>query len=225
MGECSSCPIRYKALELLTPEEEMLFEEGCTEVRFETGDKVVNEGAPVTHVVYLKKGVLKVCLRGPGGQRTILKLLSPGGFVGIHDVFSASQHRCAAIAVTPATACFINRDVFIRLVRTNGAFALEMLQYVSQEEIEYLHRFIHLLEKQVTGRVADMILYFANHIFGSDTFPLNITREELGRMIGASRESVSRILKELRQDNILRWDNRTLEILNKTLLEKISRAG
>jgi len=111
------------------------------------------------------------------------------------------------------------------LIRSNGDFALEVLKYISLEEIDYFHRFLNMLEKQITGRVAEMILYFADHIFHTDRFTLALTQTELGNMVGASRESVSRVIKDLRKDDILRWEHHTIEILNKELLEKISRAG
>jgi CRP-like cAMP-binding protein len=225
MKNCIHCHIRYEALEVLDAEEMQQFEQGCTEVHFNTGDKVIPEGFPVTHVVYLKEGIVKVCIKGRGGQDLILKVLAPGSFVGLHDVFAHTTRYCSAIALTPVTACHISHDVFTMLIRSNGDFALEVLKYISLEEIDYFHRFLNMLEKQVTGRVAEMILYFANHIFHADRFTLALTQTELGNMVGASRESVSRVIKDLREDQILKWEHHTIEILNKELLEKISRAG
>ena len=210
---------------MLNADEMALFERGCQEVRFETGDKVIPEGRPVSHVVYLKEGILKICIRGYGDQNMILKVLAPGSFVGLHDVFAHEIRSCSAIALTPVTACHISHEVFTMLIRSNGDFALEVLKYISLEEMDYFHRFMNMLVKQVTGRVAEMILYFADHIFHADRFTLALTQSELGTMVGASRESVSRVIKDLRKDGILEWDHQTIRILNRPLLEKISRAG
>jgi CRP-like cAMP-binding protein len=225
MKKCIDCHIHYEALEVLDSEELEQFERGCTEVRFAAGDKVIPGGMPVTHVVYLKEGIVKVCLKGRGDHDLILKVLAPGSFVGLHDVFAHTIRYCSAIALTPVTACHISHEVFTMLIRSNGDFAMEILKYVSLEEIDYFHRFLNMLEKQVTGRVAEMILYFADHIFHADRFTLAITQTELGTMVGASRESVSRVIRGLRRDRILRWEQHTIEILNRELLEKISRAG
>ncbi len=223
--KCIHCHIHYEALEVLNAAEMAQFEQGCREVRFEAGDKVIPEGLPVTHVVYLKEGILKICLKGQGDRNMILKVLAPGSFVGLYDVFAHSFRSCSAIALTPVTACHISHEVFTMLIRSNGDFALEVLKYISLEEMDYFHRFLNMLGKQVTGRVAEMILYFADHIFHADRFNIALTQTELGTMVGASRESVSRVIKDLRKDRILKWDHSSIEILNRPLLEKISRAG
>lgn len=225
MGNCSSCHIRYQALEVLDTQEMQLFEKGCTEVFFEAGDKIVAEGHPVTHVIYLKKGVLKVCLRNQQGRTTILKLLPAGSFVGLHDVFTGHHHQCSAIALTCVSTCMIDREVFLNLVRSNGAFSEGLLRYISEEEVEYLFRFINLLEKQVPGRVAEILLYFSEKIFHSHTFPLPVTRTELGRMIGASRESVSRIMQEMQREKIVLWKRQMMAILDTKKLSNIARTG
>ncbi len=225
MASCKNCHIHSKAFGVLSPEEMVHFENNCTQVPFQKGDKVIPEGIPVTHVVYLKKGLVKVCLKGMSGKDLILKILPAGSFIGLHDVFAGKVRYCSAIAMTPVTACYISHDVFKMLVRANGDFALEVLKYISQEEIDYLHRFIRMQEKQVNGRVAEIILFFSDNIFHTNRFVIALTQSELATMAGASRESVSRTIKEFRKSGILKWDHQTIDILDKDLLEKISRAG
>lgn len=225
MENCKNCHIRSEAIGVLKPDELSLFERGCTEVHFRQGDKVTTEGIPVAHVIYLKSGLLKLCLRGKSGKELILKILAPGSFVGLHDVFAGKVRYCSAIALTDVTACFITHEVFTLLVRNNGDFAIEVLKYISNEEIKHFVRFLNMQEKQVNGRVAEMILYLADEIFHNDHFTISLTQSELGTMIGTSRESVSRAIKDLRQEGILSWSHQTIKILNKKRLEIISRTG
>lgn len=225
MENCKNCPIRSEAVKVLKPDELTLFEQGCTEVHFHAGDKVTTEGIPIAHVIYLKNGFLKLCLKGKTGKELILKILAPESFVGLHDVFAGKVRYCSAIALTEVTACFISHEVFTLLIRNNGDFAIEVLKYISNEEIKHFVRFLNMQEKQVNGRVAEILLYFADEIFQSDHFTINLTQSEMGTMIGASRESVNRVIKELRKDGILNWRNQTIEILNKERLGIISRAG
>ena len=225
VNTCKNCHINSRAFRVLTLREMEQFEKGCTQVPFQKGDKVIKEGIPVTNVIYLKSGLVKVCLKGLSGKDIILKVESPGSFIGLHDVFAGRVRSCSAIALTPVIACFISHEVFSMLIRANGAFALEVLKYISREEVDYLYSFISMQERHVHGRVAGIILYFADHIFYADRFTLDITQSELGTMIGASRESVSRVIKEFRKGGILKWQHQTIEILRKNLLKKISKAG
>ncbi|NOY36365.1 MAG: Crp/Fnr family transcriptional regulator [Chlorobi bacterium] len=225
MDSCRNCHIHSEAYGVLKPPEMEQFEKGCTQVHFEKRDKVTTEGVPTSHVLYLKKGLLKFCLKGSGGKDLILQIMSPGSFVGLHDVFAGKVRYCSAIALTNATVCFISHDVFTMLIRNNGDFALEILKYISLEEIKYFVRFLNMQEKQVNGRVAEMIVYLADEIFHTNRFTIALTQSEMGTMIGTTRESVSRVIKEFRDDGILSWHHQTIEILNKDLLVKISKAG
>ena len=84
---------------------------------------------------------------------------------------------------------------------------------------------IDLTGKQLRGRIAYVILLFADQIYQSRLFDLPISRKEMGDLIEMRTENVIRILSEFRKDGILRIDGKRFEILNMELLRKISELG
>jgi CRP/FNR family transcriptional regulator len=69
---------------------------------------------------------------------------------------------------------------------------------------------------------AEALLYFSDYIYRSDKFLLPLTRSEMGEYIGTTRETVTRMIHDLSQDGIIEVNSKTLRILNKGILYKIS---
>ena len=80
-------------------------------------------------------------------------------------------------------------------------------------------------QKKTYGKVADAILYFSRIIYENPAFELPFTRQELADLIGISRESATRVLLKLKEDNILDLNERRVSIRNMEMLEQISRNG
>ncbi len=80
-------------------------------------------------------------------------------------------------------------------------------------------------QKQTRGKLADVLLEFANVIFKNDEFTLNVTQEEIGNLVDASRESVSRVFTEFGKDGIIEMNGKSVKILDKNGLMTISKNG
>ena len=115
--------------------------------------------------------------------------------------------------------------MFKELINKSGPFATKILNSVCSEELNYYRRFVGQQQKQINGRLADAILYFADEIFVSKNFELPFSHSDLSGLIGTTRESVTRGLKDFKDGNILEVKARNFRILNYSLLKKISERG
>ncbi len=79
--------------------------------------------------------------------------------------------------------------------------------------------------KHLRGRIAHVLLYFAEYIYHSNEYDLPISRKEIAEYIGMTTENVIRTMSEFRKDKIIKINGKTIEIINKPLLEKISALG
>lgn len=75
------------------------------------------------------------------------------------------------------------------------------------------------------GRLADVILYLANEVYQSNSFSLSITRQEIGELSNMTKESATRILKDLENEQIIKIDGKGIEILKLEALKDISLRG
>ena len=80
---------------------------------------------------------------------------------------------------------------------------------------------LNLLQKRLYGRVATVILYFANEIYKSDEFELPISRKEMAQYIGMSIENVIRAISAFRKDKIIQVYGKNLAILDRSRLESM----
>ena len=84
---------------------------------------------------------------------------------------------------------------------------------------------MNLTHKQMHGRIADALLYLSNEIYANSIFEVHLSRQDLAEMTAMTKESAIRILKELKDDNIIDYDNNRFTILNENALNQISLRG
>ena len=223
---CINCTLKSNAVSILDRNELGLLEEGCSKLLFKNGELIFKEGAPASHITYVRSGFIKMIKRGIGGKDFILGVSKKGTYIGIQNLNRKSgKNYFSAIAVTDSELCFIEIDVFERLLKKNGNFAAEVIATICNDEMNYFERLVNNVQQQLPGRLANTLSYFRNQVYNTNPFHLNLSRIELASLIGTSRESVSRILKEFHDEKIIRMSGREIMILNESKLEEIKQKG
>jgi len=224
-AHCSSCDIKSRAVETLGDKELDFLNRNCAEVTLGKGEHIIKEGTLSSHIAYIKSGLAKVHMMGPSGRDQILRLVPPGYYIGIQTILFDKIHRYSATALKPSRICFIDILSFKELIRRNHQFAYELILYLCQNEMDYYERFVNQSQKHLNGRLADALIYFANTVSQDDEFELPLDRSDLGALIGATRESVSRAIHELMDIGVISLDGKKIQIKNFSMLNKISKSG
>jgi len=100
-----------------------------------------------------------------------------------------------------------------------------MLEDISLKSLQSHIRMVNLSQKRMSGRVADVLLYFSNEIFNSDEYEMIFSRQELGEMTSMAKECVVRILKEFEDSGVIYSDSSKVKILDREKLIQISEKG
>lgn len=217
--------MKSKAVSILDPGQLEMLQSHCLEATLSKGETVFREGARPEKIVFLREGFAKLHKKGIRGRDQILKIARPGSYIGLQSVLGGNPGHYSASALTVISTCLIDIDVFKELILKNGGFATEILNFISNEELGYFQRFIDLNQKQLPGRLADALICLSDEIFHSTRFELPFTKNDLAALIGSTRESVTRTLKDFNDDGILEVSGRNIRILNVEKLHKISRTG
>jgi CRP-like cAMP-binding protein len=223
--KCIDCNDKFCAFSVLTEPEIKMLCKNHAEVKFKKKENIIKQGALTTNVVYIKSGLVKEHITGPNKKEEILQIVKAPFFLGIHSICSDRISQYSATAIEDITVCFINSEVIKKLLKRNGEFAYKVLMYVCKDQINNFHQCVNKIQKHLHGCVADAILYLADKIYESDEFRLSITRSDIADLIGTSRECVSRALVKLSNEGIIHINNKSVKILNKSLLQKISKVG
>ena len=223
--KCETCDYKSDLFDTLNHEEQLEVNGNKTERNYRRGEIVCREGDEIREFIYLKEGLVKLYQEATGRHEHILSIAKPMDFIGLLTVFSNSTYLYSIRAVEDSSLCFIKLDTIKTIIKQNGDFALSILEKMSTISDQVLKTQIDLAGKQLRGRIAYIILLFADQIYHSAKFDLPISRKELGDLIEMRTENVIRTLSEFRKDGILHIEGKTLEIRNMDLLRKISELG
>jgi CRP/FNR family transcriptional regulator len=223
--DCGNCAIKSKAVATLNEEEIDFLNKNCAEVTLKKNENIIKEGSLSSHIAYIKSGLAKIHMTGPSGKDQILKIVAPGSYIGIQTILSEKIHKYSASALGESKVCYIDNQSFKVLLSRNPEFAYEVIIYLCQDELSYYERFVNLSQKQVNGRLADALLYFSKEIYKSNDFDFILTRSDLAALIGVTRESATRSLKELSDIGVIKSDGKNIKIVDVKRLETISARG
>jgi CRP-like cAMP-binding protein len=102
--------------------------------------------------------------------------------------------------------------------------AIELITLSNKSIIQYTNKLANLTYKSMSGRVADVLLYLQKDVYKSDTFTLNLSRQDLADLAAMTKESFIRTLKELKDSKIIEINRNLVEIINLKALENISNS-
>lgn len=225
ISSCETCTRRWKNFQYLTKEELNLVNDNRYEATFKPGEIIMKQGSPSSNALFMATGMAKTYIEGGNGKNFILSIALPGRLILGPGAYVDSRHTYSVAAITTVQACFINFDIFKRLVRENGAFAESLIEDISAKSLGSLNRMVSLSQKKMHGRLADALLYFADAVFKSDEYEMILSRQELGEMTNMAKECVVRILKELEDTGVIYSDSSKIKILDREKLFHISLKG
>ena len=198
--------------------------ENCVEAHFDKGEVIFKQDALSSNIIYLKEGMVKLTMKGPYRDQ-ILKIVKSPVYLGIPTTVGDKVNNYSAVAINDTVACFIDLSTFQKLIQRNGKFAYEIVLTLCRNELQQFHRCINLTQKNLNGRVAGTLLDFSRNVYKSSSFNIHLSRNDLADLVGASRESVSRVLSEFSKAKLIRVSGKEITILENEKLEKISKAG
>ncbi len=222
---CRDCKVKSCAAAVLNINEIDQVNENSREAAFKKGDIILHEGSMTSHIIYLKSGLVKEFQKGSNDKEQILQIVKKHTYLGLPSLFGDRINHYSYAALEDITVCYIDLNIFNRLVRQNGNFAYEILVSVSRDSLNNFHRFMNQSQKKTYGRVADALLYFSKIIYESESFEVPFSRQEFADLIGISRESATRVLTKFKEEGILHLDGRTISVINPDLLQQISKNG
>jgi CRP/FNR family transcriptional regulator len=223
--DCSTC--EYKSLLFNTLEKDYLKKINACKNQFEykKGEIICKEGEKILDLIYLHKGLVKLERLNNDGKSQIISIAKPFDYIGLLSVFSSKVYKYNLIAIEPSSACLINIDCIRDSIVKNGNFALEIVEKMSRISESVLETKFTLSKKNLRGRIAHILLYFAENIYNSYEFDLPISRSEISELIDMRTENVIRIMSEFRKDKIIKINGPTIEIIDLKLLKAINENG
>ncbi len=228
--DCLSCPVRGEQsfCDLSLSAQEHLNKVKCR-ASYPTGAKLFHEGQPPRGVFVLCTGTAKLWTSSSNGRTIIIRIAHSGDVLGLNAVISGHPYGVSAEMMEPGQANFIPRASLLQLMRDHSEVAvgvseqLSAVYYTAHDEVRTLGLTTHPAE-----RLAKLLLSWTTNARqndgGNDSLPVKLTlnHEEIGQTIGATRQTVTRLLSEFRRRQMLQLRKSVLCIQDRPALEKIS---
>ncbi|MEE4197901.1 MAG: Crp/Fnr family transcriptional regulator [Bacteroidales bacterium] len=198
---------------------------GCEIVQFQKKDIIFKQNTLTSHIMFIKSGLVKIFKQGKNNKSIILKIATPGNFLGLISIFGESTFQYSASAIEDAEILFIDFNTFQSILTNNGKYTTSLLKKLSKENLYVIDRLIAQYHKQLPGKIADLILYFSEEIYHSEKFELPLTRNELAEFAGTTKESLIRTLTEFKNDKIIELEGKKVNIRSMDIIKTLSRIG
>ena len=225
INSCEKCTSGWKNFKHLSKSELETVNSNRYEATFKPGEVMIKQGSPASNALFMATGIAKSYIEGINGKNFILDIEKPGNIVLGPGAYVNSRHNYSVAAITSIQACFISADIIKKISRTNSAFAESLLEDYCRRAVRSHNRMVSMAQKRMSGRLADILLYLSNDIFGRDEFEMILTRQELGEMTSMAKECVVRIIKEMEDSGIISSDPSGVKILDKSKLQNLSEKG
>jgi CRP/FNR family transcriptional regulator len=210
---------------LLTETEKLLIDEHSVSISFKKGETVCKLGAFASHIFFLEEGLVKVYLEEKNNN-LILMLSTKNSLLGLASVYDGNNKLPYSIATyTDSKVRMIDIQIFRQLLKQNPNFAYHIINLLNESTAQIYGRFLSLTQKQLHGRLADILLCLSNRIFKSKSFDLPLSRADMGDLTGMSTESVIRLMKDFKEDGLIDMCCKKIELLDVSRLERISEFG
>lgn len=190
---------------------------------YKSGELVYAQDSTMNHAYYVKSGLLKIFRSGARGEQQIVRLVKGGSLIGFHSLLSDEPEVTGCESLNESEVCVIPGDVLKASMKSDKELAELVMKQTCEELKQTCNSLIEISQKTVRGRLANLFLKLQELFQTKDDepIPLVISRVDMARWIGTSKESVSRLITEFKEDEILTFSRNEIKINSKDKLAKI----
>ncbi len=188
------------------------------------GSLLFVEGEQPRGVFILCSGRAKLTTSSTEGKVLIVKIAEPGEVLGVSATILGKAYEVSAETIEPAQLNFIKRDDFMKFLNVEPEACMHTAQQLSEKYHSAQREIRSLGLSQTTGeKLAKLLLDWCDR--GGETTPKGVrlkvllTHEEIAQMIGTTRETVTRILSDLKRRKIIEVKGSTVMVLEKDALK------
>ena len=168
--------------------------------RFKRGEAIVEQGKKSNALSIILTGRARVITTDARGREVILATMQPGDYVGEMSLIDNEPHSATVRAEVQTDVLVLGRAEFARCLTENAAMSLVVMRGLVKRLRHADRKIESLALLDVYGRVAHALLDFAEpDAQGRRVIKEKISRQDLAKMVGASREMVSRVMKDLEE--------------------------
>jgi len=194
---------RVPLFSMLTTSQAESVAEAVTKRRYRRGEIIVERGQKSNALFILLTGRARVVASDARGREVILAVLEPGDYLGEMSLIDNEPHSASVRAEVQTDVLVLGRAEFARCLPENSSLAYAILRGLVARLRAADRQIESLALLDVYGRVARALLDMADESDGQRIIRGKVSRQDLAKHVGASREMVSRVMKDLEERGLV----------------------
>jgi CRP/FNR family cyclic AMP-dependent transcriptional regulator len=175
---------------------------------------LINEGEHGDSLFIVLSGKVKVYASNEAGKEVVIDFHGPGEYVGEMSL-DGSPRSASIMTVEPTTCAVVGRAHFREFILVHPDFALHLIEMLIRRVRHTTESVKSLALSDVYGRLVRLLLSLAVERDGRLVVPEKLTQQDIAERVGASRDMISRLMKDLVGGGYLSIEERTITILRK----------
>lgn len=185
------------------------------------GELLFSEGEEAEGFFIVLDGKVKVYKLSPEGKERILHIIHPGGTFAEAAIFGEGLYPAYAEPLQVSKLLFLPKESFLDLLKNNGQMAVNMIAGLSMFLRQFANQIEDLTFKDVPSRLARYLMDLS-HNGSKKNVVLPISKTQLASNLGTVSETLSRTLRKLSDDDLIKVSGKTFEILDFERLAELS---
>ena len=194
-------------------------------VAYPAGATLFVEGQACRGIYILCKGRVKLSATSREGHTLIFKIAQPGEVLGLNATVAKIPHETTAETGQPCQLNFVKRDDFLKFLTEHGDACMHAAIHLSRECQQAYQQLRSFVVTSAPERIARLMLDWSHDdsvMATAHGIKVALTHDEIGQIIGMSRETVTRTLGNFRKQRIANIHGSTLRILNMSAIQKLA---
>ncbi|MEK6245746.1 MAG: cyclic nucleotide-binding domain-containing protein [Pseudomonadota bacterium] len=178
---------------------------------------IMAAGDPIDSLYIVISGRLKVMMGDAEGKEVILSLIGPGEFFGEMGLIDDSPRSASVVTIESCELLSITKRDFNKCLAENFEMSMAVMRGLVRRLREADRKIGSLALLDVYGRVAHLLLDMSEDVNGQKMVTKRLSKQDIAKMIGASREMVSRVMKDLQMGGYIEVRGSTI-VLRDTIM-------
>ena len=208
---------RVPLFSMLTTDQARVVADGVVKRRFRRGEIVVEQGRKSNALYIILSGRARVTTSDTRGREVILAVLNAGDYVGEMSLIDNEPHSATVRCEVQCDVLILGRTEFARCLPENSSLSYAIMRGLVQRPRSADRQIESLALLDVYGRVARALLDMAEMEGEHKMIRNKVSRQDLAKIVGASREMVSRVMKDLEERGMIHTQENGSVIIKEAL--------
>jgi len=218
---CSECENRSSCFNELSINELNKISEKKSEIIYKKGEIIIKQNTFASHIYFIKKGLVKIYLENKK-KNLIIEIAGQGAMLGLSSLNYNNKYNFSVSAISDVEACEIDIEFLNTIANNNVGFSSNIITQLNGMLDKLMSKVNCLSQKDLRSRTAELLIDFADNVYKSNKFEIELSRNELAELTNMAVENIVRVLKEFDNLNYISLKGKNIEITDYNKLKEIA---